>query len=56
MKTTLNDEQLKEVTDNTEVRMLLVERDRIEGKIRKLDESALIKYELVSLGLPSDNP
>jgi hypothetical protein len=39
------------ITDNEEVIRLLKQREEIEEKIRAIDEKALIKYEIESLGL-----
>ncbi len=36
----------KKVTNNKEVIKLLKQRNKIEEKIRTIDENALIKYEL----------
>lgn len=39
------------ITDNEEVKGLLIERIEIENKIRDIDENALIKYELKVLNI-----
>ena len=42
----------KEITENAEVIELLKQRKEIEDKIRKIDETALINYELKLLNIP----
>ena len=44
-----------EITQNNEVIKLLKKRKEIEDKIYKLDENALINYELKLLSSPSTN-
>ena len=44
-----------EITQNNEVIKLLKKRKEIEDKIYKLDENALINYELKSLNSPVIN-
>lgn len=42
----------KEITDNAEVIKLLKQRKKIEDKVKKIDETALINYELKLLNIP----
>ena len=44
----------RKITKNNEVIKLLEKRKEIEDKINKLDENALIKYELKLLSSPSN--
>lgn len=43
------------ITDNDEVVRLLIQRSRIEKEIQKLDDKALINYELEKLAEPQAN-
>ena len=45
----------KTISNNIEVIKLLKKRKEIEDKIYKLDENALINYELKLLSIPSIN-
>lgn len=42
----------KEITENAEVIKLLKQRKKIEDKIKAIDETALINYELKLLNIP----
>ena len=44
-----------EITQNNEVIKLLIKRKEIEDRIYKLDENALINYELKLLNSPANN-
>lgn len=43
------------ITENEEIIKLLVERKKIEDKIKAIDEKALIMYELEILALPDND-